>query len=287
VRQRWRSFREIVRLWVELFASHNLLTYASAIALQTLIATVAFVLLALGILGATHQASLWSDTIGPAIQGRVLGDVYRGIDQTVQRVFASSSGGLVAFASLLALWEVSGVVRASMGALNQIYDTNESRPWWIRFPISLALSAGLNLALLGAIVVLTAVDVRGAWHWPLLIARWPVAVALITVAFGLIVRWAPCERRATRWVSAGAVLVVVAWIVESLIFRWYVTSVADFRTAVGSFTVFLVMSSYLYTAAIILLVALELDELVRRDLARPEGRRTLLPLVLGVIRGSP
>lgn len=276
-----------MRLWVDLFARHNLLTYASAIAFQTFIAVVAFVLLALGVLGATHSVDLWQNTIGPAISGRVLGGVYRGIDQTVFRVFASSSAGLVAFASVLAVWEVSGVVRASMGALNRIYETEETRPWWIRFPISFALAAGLIVALLGALLLVALVRASGPWAWVLGVGRYLAAVALIVAAFGLIVRFAPCERRAGGWVSAGAALVVTAWIVETLIFRWYVTSVADFKTAVGAFSVFIVASSYLYTAAIILLVALELDELVRVDLEQPRRERTLLPLVLGVIRGSP
>jgi len=35
----------------------------------------------------------------------------------------------------------------------------------------------------------------------------------------------------------------------------------------------------------VLLVALELDELVRLDLQRPRSRQELLPLVAGVIKG--
>lgn len=282
---RWQSFRGIVRLWVDLFDEHNLLTYASAVAFQGLIAVVALLLLGLGILGAVHDTGLWSRTIGPPLSARVLPDVYRGMNEVVRKVFATSSAGLVAFAGAFAVWEVSGVVRASMGALSRIYDTDESRPWWIRFPLSFALAAALIAAWLGAIVLTAAIDVPGAWSWPLAVVRWLGAIALLLVAFGLIVRWAPAERRATRWVSAGAVLVVAAWIVETLIFKWYVTSVADFKTTVGSFAVFLVVTSYLYVGAIILLVAMELDELVRQDLERSEPRRRLLPLVEGVLRG--
>ncbi len=181
--------------------------------------------------------------------------------------------------------EVSGVVRASIGALNQVYETEDSRPWWVRFPLSFALAAVLIVAWLGATVLAAAIDVPGAWSWPLAVARWLGAVALLVTAFGVLVRWAPAERRATRWVSAGAVLVVVAWIVETLIFKWYVSSVADFKTTIGSFTVFILASTYLYVGAIILLVAMELDELVRHDLQQPRRRRTLLPLVEGVLRG--
>jgi membrane protein len=284
VRSRWRSFRAIVRLWVELFNEDNLLTYASAIALQALIAAISFLLLSLGVLGATGDTSLWSRTIGPAIERRVLPDVYRGLNEVVQHVFATSSGGLIAFATVLAIWEVSGVVRAVIGALNAVYETSEERKWWVRFPLSVGISVVLNVALLGAIVLLVAVHGRGGWAWPVAIGRWVAAIGLLMLAFGLLVRWAPAKHRAKRWASAGAVLVVGGWIVETEIFRWYVTSVADFRTAIGSFATMFVATSYLYVGAIILLVGMELDELIRLDTQRPRNRQKLLPLIKGVLR---
>jgi membrane protein len=285
VQSRWRSFKAIVRLWVDLFARHNLLTYASAIALRTFIAAVACTLFGLGILGAAHEQTLWRKTIGPQIQPRVLPHVFDGIDQTVQRVFSSSTAGLLALASALAVWEVSGIIRAAIGALDEIYETSEPRPFWIRFPISFGLAILFLAAVLGAIAIVWAGHVSGSWSIPILILRWPAAVALIAFAFELIVRWAPAEHRRVRWASLGSGLVVVGWIGETLIFGAYVRSIADFRTSVGSLEVFIFLATYFYIAAIVLLVAMELDELVRQDLERPPSRRKLLPLVAGVLKG--
>jgi membrane protein len=285
VEARWRSFKKIVQLWVELFARHNLLTYASAVALRTFIAAVACTLFGLGILGAAHQQQLWTNTIGPAIEPKVLPDVFAGIDQTAQRVFSSSTAGLLALASALAVWEVSGIIRASIGALDQIYETPEPRPWWIRFPLSFGLAILFLAAVLGAIAIVWAGHVSGSWSIPILILRWPAAVALIAFAFELIVRWAPAEHRRTRWASLGSLLVVVGWIGETLIFAAYVRSVANFRTSVGSLEVFIFLATYFYIAAIVLLVAMELDELVRADMQRPRAKQELLPLVAGVIKG--
>jgi len=88
-----------------------------------------------------------------------------------------------------------------------------------------------------------------------------------------------------RRTNLGSALVVVGWIGQTLIFAAYVRSVADFRTSVGSLEVFIFLATYFYIAAIILLVAMELDELVRADLLRPRNRQVLLPLVAGVLRG--
>jgi membrane protein len=286
VQRRWRSFKKIVELWVELFDRHNLLTYASAIALRTFIAAVACSLFMLGILGASHERQLWRKTIGPQIQPRVLPHVFDGIDQTVHRVFSSSTAGLLALASALAVWEVSGIIRAAIGALDEIYETPETRPFWIRFPISIGLALLFLASMLGAIAIIWAGHVSGALSIPILILRWPAAIALVAFAFELIVRWAPAKHRRARWASLGSVLVVVGWIGETLIFAEYVQAVANFRTAVGSLEVFIFLATYFYIASIVLLVAMELDELVRADMERPPSKRTLLPLVAGVIRGT-
>jgi membrane protein len=285
VQPRWNSFKKIVRLWVELFDRHSLLTYASAIALRALIAAVACSLFALGILGASHQQELWRKTIGPEIEPKVLPHVFDGIDQTVNRVFSSSTAGLLALAAALAVWEVSGIIRAGIGALDEIYETPETRPFWIRFPLSFGLAILFLAAVLAAIAIVWAGHVSGGWGTAIWILRWPAAVALIAFAFELIVRWAPAQHRRVRWASLGSVLVVVGWIGETLIFGAYVRSVANFRTAVGSLEVFIFLATYFYIFAIVLLVAMELDELVRADMQRPRNKQVLLPLVTGVIRG--
>ncbi len=282
-RSRSTNLRALVKLWADLFDEHDLLSYASAIALQAFIAAVALLLLTLGVLHATHEESVWTNRAGPAIQAHVLEPVFAGINATVLTIFSGSSAGLIVFAAALALWEVSGAVRACMGALNRIYDIDDPRPWWIRFPISFGLAAALIAALLGAMFLIMVLrnSVHGGWGFPFAIVRWAGAILLVGLAFELLVRFAPAERRPKKWVTAGTAVVIVGWIVQSLIYAWYVRSVANFRTPVGSLSVFFVTTSYLYVASIILLVAMELDEQLRKDAASPR-RRGMLDLVRGV-----
>jgi membrane protein len=285
--QLWARVRDANSLWARLFHEHELLSYASNIARTMLVASVSIFLLFLGILGAIGRQDLWTTHVAPQIHRRVLPDVYSGINQTVERIFSANSPGLIVFAALLAVWEVSGSVRGVSGALNRIYETDEDRSWKRRYPISFALALLVNVALITAILLAMAVGgaVHGSASVPFAILRWLAAVFLIAFAFGALVRFAPAKPRAKKWTSVGAVLVVAGWIVESLLFKWYISSVADFRNAVGSLTVVLVVISYLYIAAIILLVGIEVDELLREKVGDPE--RTLVHMgrwFLGFVR---
>jgi uncharacterized BrkB/YihY/UPF0761 family membrane protein len=94
-------------------------------------------------------------------------------------------------------------------------------------------------------------------------------------------RFAPVEPRTKRWASVGSLMVILAWVAESMIFKLFVTEVANFKTATGSLAVFLVLTGYVYTSSIIFLVGVELDELFREDATA--GERGLLEL-LGIAR---
>ncbi len=70
------------------------------------------------------------------------------------------------FASIVALWYVSGSVRGAMTAMNTIYGCKETRSWQTRYPLSFGLAAAITLCVVGALL--------GCWRRPrsLATARW-------------------------------------------------------------------------------------------------------------------
>jgi membrane protein len=272
--------KRLVEVWVRLFSDDDVLTAASAIGFRMLIALVPLSLLGLGLLGVTGQEHVWNDTIGPAIKGRVIPQVYLGVNAAVQRIFDSSSGGLIAFAAMLALWDVSGAVRACMSGMNKIYDTKEKRSTLRRIGVSLVVAIAIGLLLIGTFALLIALPAAASsgWlHWLVAVLRWPLAVVLLAAALAILVRFGPTEPRPAEWATAGSVLVIVAWIVASLLFRVYIDHVANFKSATGTLTAFLVLTAYTYTTAIIFLVGVEVDEQVRKNV--PKSERALYMLV--------
>jgi membrane protein len=283
-RSHWGSFKKLVSLWVDLFDQHELLTSATAIALQAFVAAVALSLLGIALLGELHKQNIWNNQIAPQVEPKVLLPVFSGIDASVQKVFQSSSGSLIAVATILAIWETSGAVRACMSAISKIYGTKDDRPWYIRFPLSIAIAVVLIIALVGAALLTLGLRhaVHGAWGIPFSIGRWLATIVLLSLAFGILVRFAPAEPRSKRWSSGGATLVVVLWIIQSLIFAWYVRSAANYKTATGSLTAVYLFTTYFYVAGIVLMVGIELDEQLRQDV-QGEEERGILQLVRGIL----
>jgi len=276
--------RRFVKLWIELFSKHGLLDHASAVAFAVLKALVPLTLLGLALLRALGQQKVWENTLAPGIEPELQPPTFHAIDAAVERIFSTSSAGLIAFAAVLAAWYISGAVRGLMTGINKIYECPETRPWKVRYAISIGLGLAIAVCVIGAaLAVLAGPELarHGVLGVVVDIGRWLVGVLLLLAAVGLLVRFAPVEPRSKGWVTGGSLVVILTWVAASMIFRLFVTDVANFKTAAGSLTVFLVLTGYIYTSSIIFLVGVELDELLREDAT--EGQRGVLG-ILGIAR---
>src|SRR5262249_55409804 len=161
---------------------------------------------------------------------------------SAQKILSNGTAGLILFASVLLFWNFFATVVVVMSALSRIHNVEERRPWRRRMTMAAALSLVVGVCVIGSILVvvlLCRVDVGAVGTALLAIVRWTAAIGLLGLAIGALVRYAPAERPEARWASAGSITIVVGWIVTSLAFRWWVTTVANFKSAIGQLTFFL------------------------------------------------
>jgi membrane protein len=255
------AWRDILRA----FERNDLLTYASAISFQVFFAIIPLLLLALGLLSAFGLSDVWSNDVAPEVRSSVSPAAFKVIDQTVRQVLQEKQLFWATLGALIAIWEVSGAMRATMQVLNRIYEADETRPFKTRMLTSFWLSGVVTILLLAAVAVVKVVP--ALVHSAVVsIAVWIVAAALMAAVVAMVIRFAPAKERPLRWVSFGTLLVIVGWLGASLIYGWYVTSIADYGSIFGSLATVMVTLSYIYIQAIVFLTGLQLDSLVRREL---------------------
>lgn len=251
------------------FKRHDLLTYASAISFQILTAVIPFLLFVLGLAGLLHLNGVWRDHLEPQIQANVSHPVFVVIENAVQNVFA---GRRVLWATLgggLALWQVSGAVRAVMGALARIYGASGERSFFRRYSISFVLSVEVGACFtLAALCLLLApffsIAHPGAlWRIFAFVVRWGLVVALLLVVVGLLVRHAPATAQTLPWVSLGASIVIASWVIVSLVFYLYLTELASYDSVFGSLAAVIVAMAYLYISTTVFLFGAQLDAIIR------------------------
>jgi membrane protein len=278
-RARRHLFHELARRFTE----HELPIYSSAIAFRAIVALIPLVLLGLGLLGALGLKDTWHDSIAPAIEPRVTEPVFHAIDYSAEKILSSGTAPLIVFATALVVWDLAIGIFGVMSALNRVHDIEERRSLFRRGVTSILLAICVAFCLVGAaLVVIVAPRAGGGFHVLLGIGRWLVALLLLGVAVGALVRVAPAERVEARWASAGSLLVIAVWLVASLLFKLWMASVANFKSATGTLTGLLFLTAYVFVSSAIFLVGAELDELLRKE---TDGRGLALPdLIGGVFR---
>ncbi len=190
------------------------------------------------------------------------------------RSITSSRGtaGVLFVAGLAAaLWSASGYVGAFMRAANVIYETPEGRPFWKLRPLQILVTLVMVvlLALLALALVLTGpvvdqvarpLGISGAATTAWDIAKWPVMVVVVLLMLGVLFHAAPnVKLPGFKWVTPGAVLALVAWVVASAAFAFYVANFGSYDKTYGTLGGVVALLVWLWIGNLALLLGMELN----------------------------
>lgn len=264
--------RRLVTQTVRNFVSHDLGTYAAALAFTLMLALFPFVIFLLGLVGVLGRPDFFDWLLD---QARVTlpGDAFGSVRQVVDEVRSNQQGGIISIGIGLALWAASAGVRSVMTGLNAAYDVPESRPVWVIYPLSILYTIGLAvvLSLASGLMLLgpqAAEWLAGrvglsdlfvvAWAW----ARFPVAVLLLLLAVAMVYYVAPDVEQPFVLVTPGSVLTVTVWLIVSGGFSFYVSTFGNFGATYGSLAGVVVLLLYCFLSSAVLLLGAALNAVI-------------------------
>src|SRR5215210_6931498 len=109
------------------FQERKLITWATALSYNALWSLPPLALFMLALAGFFDLRAAWQDHVGPDLKAKLTPETWQALDNTVDRIVDSPHVAWLAIGLALATWHVSGLVRASSGALNSIFDADEKR----------------------------------------------------------------------------------------------------------------------------------------------------------------
>ena len=182
-----------------------------------------------------------------------------------------ASGILLIVGLAGAIWSASGYVGAFTRAANIVWETPEGRPFWKLKPLQLlvtvvmivlALIVVLSIILTGPIVSAVAgplgIDSTAQTVWN--IAKWPVLLVIVMIMFAVLFHAAPnVKMPAFRWVSLGAAVAVIVWVVASALFAFYVANFSSYNKTYGALGGVVIGLVWLWLTNCALLLGLELN----------------------------
>lgn len=208
-------------------------------------------------------------------------DVLAFFEDQLRRLANADSGGILTIGILGAIWSSSAAVVAIVDSLNRAYDIDEGRPWWKVRLTAIGLTIALALMILTSFALIIAgptfaehlaswFGLGTAFEWTWKILQWPFAFFLVCTAVGLVYYFAPDAEQDWVWITPGAVLGTLLWVLVSLAFKLYVANFADYNASYGAVGGVIVLLLWFYISGLAILVGAELNAEIEH--ASPYGK---------------
>lgn len=199
-------------------------------------------------------------------------------DQLIKVSSGDETGtGLVAFFGIaIALYGAMKGVLTMMEGLNIAYDEEETRGMVKLYLTSLAITIGGVLgtaAGIGLMVLLPSLIALGnlspALETAVSLLRWPLMAILAMLALAALYRFGPSRAEPKwRWVSVGAVVATVLWLLGTAAFTIYVQNFGSYTETYGTLGGVIVLLTWMWLSAFVVLGGAELNAEIEQQTAR-------------------
>ena len=275
-----REWFAVLKRTFEAFLADDAMGLSAQVAFSSLLAFFPAVIFLVGLADLFGVYGTLQEFLTPVAPTEVLDTI-----ETLQKD-TSTETSVVAFVvgASLAVWAASGAMGAVIKAVNRAYDRVETRPFWKTRLIALVLVCLTGLVLAGLLLLIvfggplgTAIaDKAGLGDefelvWG--IVRWPIAFLAVLLFFSIVYYLAPkVEHRSWEWLTPGALLGSIAWLILSGLFSLYTSLSDSYSRTYGALASGIVLLLWLNYSAFALLFGAELNsELDRQAEIRAAG----------------
>ena len=248
-------------------------------------------LLALWPLAAQAQgfAGLAADATGFALPDPAANLLWTHMRDRIERVVDNPSGWAMVISLAVALWAASGGVAVTMAAMEKCYELEKGRAFYHRRPMAFGLTLMVSALVFVLVLLLPAGAAFKAWIlenqsqrvsfwglWAFDALRGVSAVVVVLLILAVLYHFGPSVKHRFRFVTPGAVFVLVTWVLVGLGFRYYVndfgkTKYEETYGSVGGAAILLLL---FYIDALVLLIGAQINSEIDFDVLKvPRGTR--------------
>jgi membrane protein len=274
-----------VKRTVQEFQEDNMTDWAAALTYYGLLSLFPALIALVSLVGLFADPEPATETITEIVTGIGPSSAAETFSGPIESITANrEAAGVLFFVSLAAaLWSASGYIGAFTRASNIVYETPEGRPFWKLRPLQIAVTlamvlmlaiVALALALTGPVVEAVA-DPLGVGDTAITIwsiAKWPVLLAAVITMIAVLYYATPnVKLPGFRWITPGAILALVVWLIASVGFALYVSQFGSYDKTYGTLGGLVVLLVWMWISNCALLLGHELNAERERSRELEEG----------------
>ena len=281
-----RGWLDILKRTVAQLKADNIPIVAAGVAFFVFLALVPALLAVASVYGLVADPADVGEQLGPSLTA-LPADARELILTQLRDITRQPEAGLgigLAVSLVAALLSASKGMVSLVAALNIAYDEDETRTFLrlraLAVAVTLAMTVAAGAGVGGMVLAGNVAEHLGpAGEVALSILRWPVLGTLVVLGLAALYRYAPArDNPRWRWVTPGALVATVLWLVGSVGFSVYASVFGDYQKTYGGLSAVVVLLLWLYVTAYIIVFGAELDAETERQTARDSTVGSTKPL---------
>jgi membrane protein len=273
------GWKAVLKRTVKEFREDNLTDWGAALTYYAVLALFPALLVLVALVGLVGQYPQTTTSLLQIVRQVSGGNpALDGLEQTINGIVQNKggAGALLGLGLAGALWSASGYIGAFMRASNAIYEIEEGRPFWKLRPLQVVVT--LLMVMLLALVLIALV-VSGPLAEAIgnqiglgsvavtlyQIAKWPIMAAVVIVMLAVLYYVAPNAKLPKfQWITPGAVVALVVWVLASVAFGIYVANFGSYNKTYGALGGAISLLVWMWISNLAVLFGQELNAEVER-----------------------
>jgi membrane protein len=199
---------------------------------------------------------------------------------TLGEITRARNGAKLSLSLVVAVWVASNGMLAVSRTLNHAYGLKETRRWWWRRIVALALTVAFSLLVVVALALIFSGGSLGEeiagrlgfgvafyviWH---VFVRWPLILLFLVISFEMVYNFAPNlgKKPSRHWVTPGGVAGVALWLLACFGLRLYLAYFRTYTTTYGSLGAVILLLVWFYLTGFAILLGGEINSEIGKQL---------------------
>ena len=183
------------------------------------------------------------------------------VQSTINEVAENSSGGKLTIGILITLYSASAGIDNLRTALNEVYNLEETRSWWKTKLLALSITLAIGILFVIALSFIFYGEQLLSYILPIDSAfilkpiGWLTILVTLLLTFAVVYNFTPNHQPFEwKWISPGAIIALISWILVSSIFRIYLHYFNSYDKTYGSLGAVIILLLWLYLTALAVLI---------------------------------
>jgi len=270
------TFWQLVRRVVHGINDDDLFGRASELAYNFLLALFPLLLFILTLFGLFARGSELQRSLISYFADFLPPPAFQLLKAIMSEMAANATSGKLTFGIVLTLWFASGGTSSMISTLDAVYHVRESRSWFRRRIIALALTIAILTLLIASLFLVLVGGHFSDWiaikfHLMSIVVivweglQWVALVLFLTLAFSLIYYFGPSlEQRRWHWMTPGSIFGSFLWLAASAGLRVYLHFFNSYTATYGSLGAMMILLIWLYVTGLAFLIGGEINAQIER-----------------------